>query len=196
MIAYGEIIPVLVPDGASGDWRVESFEVSAAESRFTQLREALGHPDAYVPAGRYKRLTFRGAVVMSNTPFEARAHWDFLQHAKGRVLINGLGLGMALSAILANDGQVTEVTVVEKAIDVIDLVGPTFAHDSRVKILHADAFTFQPMRGARFDAVWHDIWNDLCPDNLDEMRALRRKYARRAAWQGCWSQQEIYTYFR
>ena len=196
MIAYGEIIPVAVPDGIAGAWRVESFEVSASESRFTQLREALGHPDAYVPAGSYKRLTHCGQVVMSNPPFEARAHWEFFQNAKGRVLINGLGLGMALGAILANDSQVSDVTVVEKSIDVIDLVGPTFASDGRVKIVYADAFNFQPPVTARYDAVWHDIWNTICPDNLAEMRTLRRKYARRAAWQGCWSQQEIHTHSR
>ena len=68
----------------------------------------------------------------------------------------------------------------------IDLVGPSFSHDDRVNIICADAFEWRPPKGVRYNAVWHDIWDDICTDNLPEMTRLHRKYGRRADWQGSW----------
>ncbi len=55
------------------------------------------------------------------------------------MLINGLGLGMVLHAILQKD-DVTHVTVIEKEQDVINLVAASFATDLRVEI-NADAMS-------------------------------------------------------
>ena len=32
----------------------------------------------------------------------------------------------------------------------------------------------------------HDIWDDICLDNLETMATLHRKYGRRCDWQGSW----------
>ena len=82
------------------------------------------------------------------------------------------------------------VTVVEVNQDVIDLVGPHYsalygAH--HVEIVHGDALTYQPPKKVRYGAVWHDIWANICPDNLPEMHKLHRRYGRRSDWQGSWS---------
>ena len=71
--------------------------------------------------------------------------------------------------------------------DVLRLVAPTFAANPRVTIVEGDAFTHPLKRGERFGAVWHDIWDFICADNLEQMRQLRRRYCRRADWQGCWA---------
>ena len=177
-------IPISVPDGISGDWRVETFTVSKEEADFANIR-AMFRPLERIEPGTYKRLMNGRTVVMSNTPMEIDTNRDILREARGQVLINGLGLGMVLTFILAKP-EVEHVTVVEKNADVIALVGPTFANE-RLTIVHADAFEYQPKKGVRFAAVWHDIWNFVCSDNLAEMAKLKRKYARRADWQGCWS---------
>jgi hypothetical protein len=44
------------------------------------------------------------------------------------------------------------------------------------------------MKGERYGMVWHDIWDSFCGDNLPEMTRLKRKYGRRADWQGCWGE--------
>jgi hypothetical protein len=36
--------------------------------------------------------------------------------------------------------------------------------------------------------AWHDIWNDLCGDNLPLMARLNRRYGRSVEWQGAWGQ--------
>ena len=71
---------------------------------------------------------------MSTTPFEQRTNRTAFYDATGRVLINGLGLGMLLAAILRKP-DVKRVRVIEHDADVIALVGPTFATDERVKSL-------------------------------------------------------------
>ena len=176
-----------VPCGSSGDWRVEDFSVSKDESKWTSIRAML-HPMEYVSEGNYKRLMRGDTVVMSNTHMEMRTNVAAFIHATGNVLINGLGRGLVLHAILQKP-EVVSVTVVENSPDVIALVAPSFASE-RVKIIQADAFEYQPEKGVRFGAVWHDIWDDICSDNLPQMAKLHRKYGRRCDWQGSWGKSE------
>jgi hypothetical protein len=178
------VIKVSVPDGAKGDWRVETFEITEREASFSSIR-AVMHPEEAVRPGVYKRLAQGGQTWMSNTTMEVRCHAAFIEAAAGRVLINGLGLGMGMSAILKKP-SVERVVVVEKHSEVIDLVWPTYSADSRVEIVHADALKWTPPKGAAYDCVWHDIWCDFSGDHLPDLLKLQRKYASRAKWQDSW----------
>lgn len=178
-------IDVAVPDGICGKWRVESFTVSPEDAEWTKLRAALNGRDEYVPPGTYKRLVADGVVVMSNTPMEVRTNDAFIRQAKGRVLINGLGLGMVLTAILRKP-DIESVTVIEASAEVIALVAPSFQTDRRVRITHGCAFDYKPAKEDRFDAVWHDIWSYIEADNIPEMDALEQKYAQHTDWQASW----------
>ena len=183
-----------VPCGRRGPWAVEEFEISEREARFHNGMASFrpGGRVFQVRPGRYKRLlhAHRG-VVMSNTPMEVMTNRQALNASRGFVLINGLGMGMLLEAVLAKP-EVERVRVVEIDEDVIGLVGPHFANDSRVEIVHADAHAYQPPKAERYDFVWHDIWDNITADNLESMKALTRKYRRpRAANQACWSRDLI-----
>ena len=173
-----------VPDGISGHWKIETFEVSKEDASFSRIR-AIMHPEEIIEPGTYKRLTHQGDVVMSNTPMEIATNRAIIRMATGRTLLNGLGLGMVPAAILPNP-KLTELWIVEKSADVIRLVGPTVTKDTRVRLIHSDAMTYRAPKGVRFNAVWHDIWNSFCSDNLPQMATLTRRYARRSDWQGCW----------
>lgn len=175
-------IAIDVPDGVSGDWEVNSFEVSMNDN--SQFISMLKY-GRYVPAGTYKRLMRNGHCIMSNTPDEIGDFMKFVRVASGSILVNGLGLGVLLKALL-NKSDVTDVTVIEKSEDVIKLVAPTYLKDSRVTIIHADAFEYNPPKGKRYDAVWHDIWDNICTDNLEGMKKLHRKYGRKARFQASW----------
>jgi hypothetical protein len=185
---------VTVPEGASGEWRVERFTVSEDAARMDQLRSSFRPGGRGIRAGTYTRLYRGRTLVMSDTPAEKRDHMFFVHAARGNVLIHGLGLGMVLGAVLLKP-EVEKVTVVEASPDVIALVGPSYP-DPRVTIVQADAFAWQPPKGERFDAVWHDIWDDICSDNLDQMKTLHRRYGRRAAWQGSWARELCERYAR
>ena len=181
-------IQIDVPEGTSGNWTVEDFIISEEGAKFANLRAAF-HPGArYVKPGKFKRLIRGSKTIMSNTPAEINDHSYFIHTAKqagGNILINGLGLGVCLKAILESE-KVEHITVIEKSPDVISLVGPTFENDDRVTIVCGDAFEYKPPKGMRYSAVWHDIWDDICVDNLPEMTKLHRKYGRRTDWQGSW----------
>ena len=184
-----EIIEPAVPDGVSGVWAVSSFEITQRQSEFSLMR-AYQHPMEYVPPGKYRHLTRDRRTIMSNTPFEIHTNAPIIRAGRGRVLINGLGLGVVLTA-LQKKMDVDEVWVVEQSTDVIALVWPSFAADSRMRLCHSDALTFMPPKRMKFDAVWHDIWDDVSTENLPQMVALHRKYGRRAAWQGSWARDLI-----
>lgn len=192
-------IKINVPDGVSSDWAVQSFEVDGMGASFHNMRETIHGTGRGISAGKYKRLAYKNETVMSNTPAEIDDLYPFIDMVHGRVLINGLGLGVALEAALAKrlarfkddwPYAVTAVTVIEISEDVIKLVGPTYWMDPRVTIIQEDAFKYRPSRGIRYDTVWHDIWPNLCADNLAGMKILHKKYQRIARWQGSWCSSE------
>lgn len=156
-------VEIKIPDGTSGDWIVETHEVTEEAAKRSRLHGLIGGSGRYSPAGIYKGLKYKGEVIMSNTPDEIHDHFPLLWAASGRVLINGLGLGMCIEMVI---DKVDHITVVEISEDVIKLVGPYYKDNPKVEIVHADAFKYKPEKGIRFDAVWHDIWPTICTDNL------------------------------
>jgi hypothetical protein len=107
------------------------------------------------PAGTYTKLAHAGrGIVMSDTPDEMRDHQGAIARARGSCLINGLGLGMFLAAVLNNKPDVSDVTVVEIDVDVIALVGLSYAADRRLTIVHADAFAYQPPPYRRYAMIY------------------------------------------
>lgn len=174
------LIPkVSLPEGKRGLWSIRHVDVE--DSLVNRFRERHFQP------GRYTQLFHdRRGLVMSDTPAERYDHSDFVRRATGHVLISGLGIGMCVGAVLRKK-DVLSVTVIEIEPDVIALTGPHYV-DDRLEIVNADAREWSPPKGRRYGAVWHDIWDNICRDNLKEMQTFNRRYARRADWKGCWSQ--------
>lgn len=164
-----------------GDWRIEVREITERSFNF--------RPRDDIPPGTYTGLIERGRLWMSDTPAERRDHAEAYWQAKrrgGRALVHGLGLGMVVKAMLGLP-NVEHVDVVELNPDVIALCGPAFdRYGARVTIHEGDCLTRKWPTGVRWSVVWHDIWPDICTDNLPEMATLHRKYGRRCDWQGSW----------
>jgi hypothetical protein len=174
-------------EGESGPWRIERRTIQAGG--FLQR----------TPPGTYTGLLCNGSVWMSDVPDEKRQHYEAYRQARqrgGRCLVHGLGLGMVVKA-MADLPDVEHIDVVELDPDVIALAGPAFdRYDARVTIHQDDALTRKWPAGTRWAMVWHDIWQDICVDNLSEMATLHRKFGRRADWQGSWSHSECLYYRR
>lgn len=186
-----------VPEGESGQHRIERFEVSAKDAEMERIRSIFQGGNRAVPEGTYTRLVrgpagFGHTVVMSDTPAEMRDHFAPVREARGNCLVHGLGLGLVAEAMLRKD-SVEHVTVVEKSGDVIALVAPYLSAKwgDRLSIVEADAMEWAPPKGARFGVVWHDIWDHICADNLPDMKRLHRRYGRRSDWQGSWARELI-----
>jgi len=187
-----------VPIGRSGDWEVSRFRVTKKEADFHNLRESIHGGRRTIKEGVYTKLTCSGKIIMSDTPAELEDHWAPARRANddrgffdpripNNILINGLGLGVVAQACL-DEPIVSHVTVVEKSSDVIFLVGKHYEkkYGDRLTIVLADALKWKPPKGHRYRVVWHDIWDDICADNIPEMHKLHRKYGRRCYWQGSW----------
>lgn len=180
---------VSVPEGECGDWRVERQVITQQGENIQKMRVLLNPQRAvrWAPRGTYTYL-FRGqTVVMTDTPDEIRDHLEPIRRATGECLVNGLGLGVVVQAMLLKE-CVEHVTVIERAPEVIQLVGPHYEErfGDRLSIIQADALKWRAPKGAWYDVVWHDIWSNICVDNLETMGTLHRKYGRRCGWQGSW----------
>lgn len=178
--------------GRQGRWVIDRYTnddwlTPSAYGTDPVLNTVLGR---WVPPGTWTRLMERWELGMrtwmTDTPAEVIDHIDFYDRAHGRVLINGLGLGMSLKYV-ANKPCVTHVDVVEIEEDLIRLIGRQFKRHPRVTIHQADAYTFD-VPGATWDVVWHDIWAGIGDsDHLDGMEQLEQKYEKRCTWQGSWA---------
>ena len=187
-----------IPEGEFGRWKVERFTVE--EESLGRMHYALEGRD--VPAGTYTRLVRRRSengvtgdvalwdtLVMSDTPAELDDHmdfWGYVRLLRGHVLIHGLGLGCAVRMALQAGAE--RVTVVELDRDVIAHVAP-YLDPRRVAVVQGDAFILRHPVGSRWSVVWHDVWDELCEDNLPLMTKLHRKFGGRCDWQGSWSRE-------
>lgn len=175
----------IVPEGSLGLAEITHFGVSEDESAFTAMRAAHKGAQEYVAPGRYARLRVNRELMMTDTNMERATNREVVRRARGRVLIAGLGLGMIVHPIAAKPG--VSVTVIEKYRDVIDLVSPTLP--SGVTVIEGDILTWRPERGTKYDTIYFDIWANVCSDNLDDIRVLKRAFRGRmtpGAWMGAW----------
>jgi hypothetical protein len=110
-------------------------------------------------------------------------------HKGGRGLVNGLGLGCVVGAML---DSLEHVDVVELDERIIRTIGAWYVaeYPGRVTIHHGDAYKAKWLPNTYWDVVWHDIWPTIASDNLPGMATLHRKYGRRAGWQGSWCEHE------
>ena len=139
----------------------------------------------------------KGHVWMSDTPAEIKDHMPFFERLQDdepiSVLINGLGIGMALKAALSTD-SVSQIDVVEINNTIIELVWPTWekfnaelAHPKDLRLHRGSAYDLAPtLAKGRWSLVWHDIWPEFDPDNLPDMDWFLSVYEGHAEWQGCW----------
>lgn len=195
---------VSLPSGTKGKWAIEKFDISQTDAdRFNMrcrldIHKGLGYRG--IEAGTYTRLcnkknSWNGGLVMSDTPAEISDHAEAIDQAKGNILITGLGLGVVLNACLKKP-EVTHCTVVEIDPDVIELVAPYYQQiwGDRLTIVQCSAYDYEPTKGTKYDMIWHDIWPDICADNYEQMKTLKKKfkkYLKLLGWQGCWVEREV-----
>lgn len=219
--AYGSTMD----EGRTEHWIVQRFDITEQDAIRFLLESATGGSRPVLP-GEYRRLmhfpkgvpdnltrdSFRipqgdgSRIMMSDILPEIADHMDAIKAARGRCLVNGLGLGVVVEAMLRKP-EVDRVEVVERDAEVIQLVGTQlFAKYGTQRLtIHAyDAFAFAHHYDTmadrlaasdlpqKFSVVWHDIWPDIHHSNLRGMQRLREMYQPHCAWQGCWAERECH----
>lgn len=191
---WWEKYKVSIPDGEIGNHRIERFEITENDVRWGMMG-SYGSGRGYTKPGMYTKLV-RGkhTIVMSDTSDEIRDHVHAIGKAEelgGTCRVHGLGIGMVAAAML-NLPNVTRVDVVEISTDVAELVGPTLQerYGDRFNLLIDNVMEQKPLSSeSGYSVIWHDIWDNLCTDNLPEMATLHRRWARRTQWQGSWGRE-------
>lgn len=154
--------------------KLSKFYFKQADNPIFNFRNAREHPMFIVRDGEYVRLSVKGEIMMSDTGMERISNKTFINKANGRVLIAGLGIGLIIHNILTKE-NISEIIVIEKYKDVIDLVSPKF-NDHRLKIIEADIFEWKPTKGDKFDTIYFDIWPQICVDNLSQIKTLHNRF--------------------
>lgn len=182
---------VNIPEGKLGAWEVLRYSVTAQEEAMQRLRCALNpqRPTRVVPEGAYTALTRNGSIIMSDTPDEINDHIDAIDQTEEghHCLVGGLGLGMVAQAMLDRGAR---VTVIELCEEVIELVGTHLKerYGDRLEIIQADMKTWRPPKGAHYDVVWLDIWDNIDMDNLEEMEEMKSHFYKCCDWIECWQE--------
>jgi len=188
-------------DGSRGDAQLRSIELDETIALASRVKAAVGVMEGkafesyrFADEGHYKNLLINGALFMSDTYAEISEHFELLREARGRVLISGLGLGVALKMCIESE-RVEHTTVVELSTDVCELIVPQFIErygEERFTILNADArHPERFVKAAHFDYAWHDIWETISGENLPEMLDMQRRWLPYCTQQAFWSHERM-----
>ncbi len=204
----------LVPETREGDYEIyhhaldeefvklqqirSIFSFSAGESRYLEAT-------TYCELRRHWNVTSsdgevyeHSKVIMSDTPMERMTNSDFIRASKGDVLIAGLGMGMVLWPLI-NKEEVKSITVIEITPEIIKMIEPIFTplaeeKGKELEIICDDIFCWPIPKGAMWDTIYFDIWDDVCGDHYDGMKTLHSRFSRRrpvGGWVGSWRKSDM-----
>lgn len=185
----------LFEENKIGCAELQKYDVSEEASMWASLRS----PCPLLP-GRYIRLMINNKLYMSDTLMEQNTNKEFIDNARGDVMIGGLGIGLVIWNLLykINDGTITSLTVYEKYRDVIDLVWPTVKRwlpdDFRARCLEADLLEYIPQHDDKYDTIYFDIWPDICSDNYEDILMLHKRWKRKkrpGGWMDSWVRKTV-----
>jgi len=177
-----------------GNTSISTFEYKKKDNAIYHMRtimDGIRPPDD----GKYVRLHVNGQLMMSDTEMEKSSNREFVNAANGEVLVAGLGIGLIIYNALLNP-SVNHITIIEKYQEVIDLVLPHF-ENTRITVIHADIFEWQPPKNKKFDTIYFDIWPDINVDNLEEIKQLHNKWkfklnrSNHDCWMNSWMKERL-----
>lgn len=177
-------VPTSVRSQKFGLW-----EIGRITPRMSSHRADAGW-DQYTALYRYTEATIHhhipGEIVMEDSKPELRQHLPIWLKGRGCILVTGLGLGCVVRGLLANP-DVERIDVIEIDRGILDAIGPEFAGEGRVNLIHGDALE-HPVNGERWDFAWHDIWVDeACGRDLQLFHAdLIARFMPVCGPQGAW----------
>lgn len=207
-IRYAHVLNI--PEGKSGPVEVRHLHHPAGteQSTATMRSALLGGQKAetvrFKEATRWHELSEDGhGVWMTDLVIEQRQTDELIRHARGHVLVGGLGLGYAVVALAARP-QVTAITVVERSMDIINLVWPATCDtvaklrpDVRLYIVQSDLFTYltdqhaitprprrPPFASGLFD-IWQMDGETIFHNTVAPLRRLAHGVVKRLV---CWNE--------
>lgn len=114
--------------------------------------------------------------------------FDFIDKAKGHILITGLGLGCVPAYLINKKNDAIEsITIIEREPRIIRHVGTELIKKSdKISIVEADAMSWIPTR--IFDVAWHDFF--LSSPRENEVSFTEKHYEKYCREQYFWRDRE------
>ena len=169
--------------GKYGAWTLhEKSRITSERGYFTGFDEE--------PKGHF--LVRDGDIWMSTSRLERESHAIHVKHARGNVVVCGVGMGMYLYNIAALPA-VTKIVAVEIDADIIDLVqrATNFASwpgHEKISFVNRNALELSPadIGNHPIDYLYVDIWPELGnPEAIPHTQAIQAMVnARRVGWWG------------
>ena len=201
---------IALPEMKSGNWSIRHVITPPGEKMIiVSMRNAMFmgmKPSHTIAPGKVVTVELRETDDkgdkgwMSDSPQEVEQHTRQLKKARGRVLVGGLGIGLAV-AILARNRKVREIVVVEKSSDVIRMVAPhawnfvgSRSRGVSLAVLNTCLFEYLKMNHLpSFDFAFLDIWIPTGQTVLADTVLPLRKLAKRVVYGPieCWNELDM-----
>jgi spermidine synthase len=181
-------VPEKLKPQVFGLWKIKRASAEDLDPLQAQCFRTIIGFDSMTMLSRISMKTLHlqeGEIVMEDSITELRRHLPIWMHAKGNVLVTGLGLGCVVRGLKENP-DVDQITVIEIDHHILRIIGHEFRGCRRVRLIHGDALKYQ-FKNEKFDYAWHDIWTD-GDRHLQLLHSeLIRKYRKIATIQGAWN---------
>lgn len=168
----------IIPEKESENFRIVHHVATSKDVSEMKLIDKIHGTREYqdFKEGTYlelRRKNYYNDVVMSDTPMEFKTNKEVIDKSNGNVLIAGLGIG-AILLLIQEKEEVDKIIVVEKSLELINLISPCLPLNKKVKIIHEDIFEFETKE--KFDTIYFDIWDNVCSKNYYEMKKLEKEF--------------------
>jgi len=188
----------IIPEQETENFKVVHHLATAEDVRRCKMFDRRGEYSDF-KEGTYVELKTKNSlfsnIVMSDTPMELKTNLGVIHNSNGNVLIGGLGIG-AILLLIQEKPEVKSIIIVEKYKEIIEMIKPNLPLNKKVKIIEEDIFEWLPENKSKFDTIYFDIWNNVCSDNLENMKELKtrfRKFLNKEnpeKWMGCWREED------
>ena len=147
-------IEVDIPEGISGDYEVAYYTDETTDNMWQVYLDMKNETHT-----NHTVLLKAGCdmPIMQDSEAEYNEHQWLWDNATGDVLVGGLGIGMIHQPLIDNP-NITSVTIIEIAQDVVDLVWDDCAKDDSFSLVVADFETWTPPESTTYDTIWCDAW--------------------------------------
>jgi len=157
-----KLLGINIPENETTDWKLEMDN-----GELSLIKKSIGS-------------------IMKDSATEYYQHQWLWDNATGDILVAGLGIGF-LNKELINNHNFNSVTIIENSQEVIDMVWPYCARDSRFTLIKEDIETWNVPEGSHWDIGWFDSWISDNPLSYNGyISAMRNKYSSYCDKVGAW----------
>ena len=157
-----KLLGINIPENETTDWKLEMDN-----GELSLIKKSIGS-------------------IMKDSATEYYQHQWLWDNATGDILVAGLGIGF-LNKELIDNHNFNSVTIIENSQEVIDMVWPYCAGDSRFTLIKEDIETWNVPAGSHWDIGWFDSWISDNPLSYNGyISAMRNKYSSYCDKVGAW----------